>query len=71
MNICIGSMVFVQCVRYGRIGKGGHYTCMILVKTERETTYPLSTPRLQPDLKYITEGYREPRSKDDGKYTGK
>jgi arylsulfatase A-like enzyme len=67
----------VRAVRSGKwkgIGKGGHLYLYDLSKDIEEkndlsSRHPEIAARMK---KYITIGYREPRSqKDDGKYTGK
>ena len=67
----------VRAVRSGKwkgIGKGGHLYLYDLSKDIEEkndlsSKHPEIAARMK---KYITIGYREPRSqKDDGKYTGK
>ena len=67
----------VRAVRSGKwkgIGKGGHLYLYDLIqdraeKNDLSAKHPEIAARFR---KYITEGYREPRSqKDDGKYTGK
>ena len=76
MSTCTGGMACGPPARekWKGIGKGGHMYLYDLSKDRAEKNdLSAKHPEIAAKFKrYITEGYREPRSqKDDGKYTGK